>query len=387
MAGVHAQTYVTGLAAGGTKFDSFLQACKSLTEEDPGQLLERNGFTIALKPGQILLTPPGYILIDVPLSENSTCLFWQWLVPSHLDEEAPVAQSVAGLINAEIRATDDEAPVRVLQKTLAKIKLGAGLYKWFSNAMTEQMLQSHKACPCSIDMDKFIQEVATTKKLEKSLIKMQKMLEDQVDKSTHMDIFKLLDRVKVAETTRDSICAMLRPSLRTREAVPGELPTHSIGVVGGRDILYGFLQRCSSWKKENPQPKAKCKGAAAAKTKVSKETEAEFESEALALLASVAAGETSGGAPAAVEPEAAAAAEIEEPPTAAAAEVEKVEESAGVDAAVEPNSSDAPPAKEPDEVKVAQESSDATPERKESLPETEAEKAIETAPAPESKES
>lgn len=119
------------------------QLSNALVKLNASTLESIGGFSIALKPKQVLLTPPGMILIESPLGENCIFSHWQYLVPSHLVPEKMLSNKIdlmASVVKSAMAGLDDNeerptlAKVREFQKLCDQFKLSTGLLKWASEA-------------------------------------------------------------------------------------------------------------------------------------------------------------------------------------------------------------------------------------------------------------
>ena len=79
MAGIDFAVLQKHLAA-----DSLQAIHSGLTGMLPDTLWELGGFTVTLKPKQILLIPPGMITVELALSSSNIVSWWCWLQPGHI---------------------------------------------------------------------------------------------------------------------------------------------------------------------------------------------------------------------------------------------------------------------------------------------------------------
>lgn len=80
--------------------DSINTVYAGLTGMQPDTLADLGGFAIALKPRQVLLIPPGMVIVEVSLSASNIVSWWNWLQPDHVPEllqKAPVSKRLVGV--------------------------------------------------------------------------------------------------------------------------------------------------------------------------------------------------------------------------------------------------------------------------------------------------
>ena len=92
--------------------------CASLTaisefvvEMDPAEFEQVGGFRVVLKPDQVLQSPAGMLLVEVPLSTSNFVSFWPSLVTDYVTQE--LTESVEACwqaASAEVKKLECKSP-------------------------------------------------------------------------------------------------------------------------------------------------------------------------------------------------------------------------------------------------------------------------------------
>eukprot|EP00913_Durusdinium_trenchii_P023188 g21767.t1 len=249
-----------------------LTLCDALVGVDPDSFCQYGGFTICLTPKQVLLTPPGIVLIEVPLSEANFSVHWHYMVPSHLrgsaderlKEQVDYAEQVTFF---DLKKADDEntslSQVTFLQKVSAELDVAQSLLLWLSKLAKARYtvrglvgLEFDFVWPFDEfqgDLDALVQEAVDKKcklgkrigRIHEELVKAEKDSKREV-RCTDVKSFHRLSAVD-----QDPLLKILQPSIKFEEVdrldEVDTVPT-SILVNDALDILSAFMQRCADHK-------------------------------------------------------------------------------------------------------------------------------------------
>ena len=252
--------------------ESMLTLCDALVGVDPDSFCQYGGFTICLTPKQVLLTPPGIVLIEVPLSEANFSVHWHYMVPSHLrgsaderlKEQVDYAEQVTFF---DLKKADDEntslSQVTFLQKVSAELDVAQSLLLWLSKLAKARYtvrglvgLEFDFVWPFDEfqgDLDALVQEAVDKKcklgkrigRIHEELVKAEKDSKREV-RCTDVKSFHRLSAVD-----QDPLLKILQPSIKFEEVdrldEVDTVPT-SILVNDALDILSAFMQRCADHK-------------------------------------------------------------------------------------------------------------------------------------------
>eukprot|EP00913_Durusdinium_trenchii_P033463 g31329.t1 len=119
--------------------ESLLQMSDAIVNLTPDEFAKHGGFTICIKPGQILLTPPGTILVEVPLSASTYAVQWHYLASSQV-ASTQILQDQIRYVNQiasfDLKEADDSdsslAQLQFLERIVEQMELAESLTEWIS---------------------------------------------------------------------------------------------------------------------------------------------------------------------------------------------------------------------------------------------------------------
>lgn len=265
---------------------SMLRTCDAMVQVPPDEFAANGGFTVCLKPGQILLTPPGMILIDAPLGESSFAMHWNFLVPPQLaggtlsEKVCATVQTVQNDMK-KVQAADSDQQIspeqnQFLLRVAPQLEVGEELMKFLlpagsrtlSNFIEPPQLEKESQL-CGLDMplaslpdlqsrmgDVCLKTMDKNMKLGKRVKNVHKELQELAAKSVDFVEYKKIVSLRKCSADDSMVLQfILGPSVQFQtvnkldESV--EEPSHII-VPEASEILSSFFKRCSDNKPVDP---------------------------------------------------------------------------------------------------------------------------------------